>query len=305
MILLKNMDRKDFSLDCTKCTNKGCRNGSPCIDASAGYISKYHSGENHDIVKAASSLVDGGRAGTLTRLEEITEYCRERGYGKIGVAYCYALEKEAASLQKYLSEKGFTPVMFSCTVDGLSESDIDPEKKENSVSCNPIGQADAINRSGAQFTVLVGLCLGHDILLQKNLKTDFTVFAVKDRVTGHRPLLGLPDIKAPEDEFLQNMPGGFHQMSLAELKKILGKKKSPEDFYLLDLGSGGGIAEDSLPGLLHCSLASLPQKYAALLPDKSKEIIVSSGGAASLYAVMFLSLKGYARVQSVRDGPPD
>lgn len=291
-------------MDCTKCVNKGCRSGSPCVDNSAGYASKYHSGENHDIVKAASSLVDGGRAGTLTRLEEITEYCRTRGYKKIGVAYCYALEQEAASMQKYLSEKGFTPVMFSCTVDGLSESDIDPEKTDSSVSCNPIGQADAINKSGAQFAVLVGLCLGHDILLQKNLKPDFTVFAVKDRVTGHRPLLGLPDNKAPEDEFLQNMPDDFHQIPLAELKEMLGGKKSPEDFYLLDLRSQEAFLKKSIAGSLNATLKELPQKYRTLLPDKSKEVVLVCGRELqSLYAVMFLAMKGYPHIRCVRDGP--
>ncbi len=289
-------------MDCTKCANKGCRNGAPCIDNSAGYIRKYRSGENKAIVKAASSLVDGGRAGTLTRLEEIAEYCRVRGYRKIGVAYCYALEREAASLKEYLSQEGFAPLMFSCTVDGVSESEIDPDKKDASVSCNPLGQADAINKSGAQFAVLVGLCLGHDILLQKNLQVSFTVFAVKDRVTGHRPLLGLPGARSPEDAFLQNMPGNFHQIPFSELKKILQNKKSPEDFYLLDLRENAASSKISLPGSMQCSLAVLPQKYNTLLPDKSKKIIVLSGGPASVYAVMFLFMKGYKNVQSVRDG---
>lgn len=45
--------------------------------------------------KAASELNDNGRAGTLTRLEEIVEYSKLRGYSSIGVAYCYGMEKEA------------------------------------------------------------------------------------------------------------------------------------------------------------------------------------------------------------------
>ena len=33
--------------------------------------------------------------------------------------------------------------------------------------------------------------MGHDILIQKHLKMDFTTFAVKDRVLGHNPILAL------------------------------------------------------------------------------------------------------------------
>ena len=34
----------------------------------------------------------------------------------------------------------------------------------------------------------MGLCLGHDILFQRELKTDSTTLLVKDRSNGHRPL---------------------------------------------------------------------------------------------------------------------
>jgi len=292
-------------MDCTLCAHKGCRKGAPCTSGSAGYIQEYRSDENRLIIKAASSLVDGGRAGTLTRLEEIAEYCRERGYRKIGVAYCYALEKEAASLKAFLAGEGFKAVMVSCTVDGVSESDIDPDKTETAVSCNPVGQADALIKSGAQFAVLMGLCLGHDILLQKNLRMDFTVFAVKDRVTGNNPLLGLPGIQAPEDAFLAGMPDNYHLMPPEEFLGMLQNKKSPEDFYLLDLRSPAAFAENGLPGSVNVTLAGLAQHYRTLLPDRSKKTVaVCGGGVQSLYAVMFLALKGYGNVKSVKGGYP-
>ncbi len=293
-------------MDCTKCESKGCRSGAPCTSGGAEYLNVYRTDENRSVVKAASSLVDGGRAGTLTRLEEIAEYCRLRGYKKIGVAYCYALEKQAASIKDFLIKEGLSPVMVSCTVDGISESDIDPDKTETAVSCNPLGQAEAINQSGAQFAVLVGLCLGHDVLLQKALHMDFTVFAVKDRVTGHNPLLGLPGAQAIEDAFLLNMPGGFHLMGGDEFLKMLEAKKSPEDFYLLDLRGKAAFADNGIPGSINITLSSLPQKYRALLPDKSKEVIaVCGGGLQSLYAVMYLSMKGYKNVRSIKGGFPD
>lgn len=41
------------------------------------------------------------------------------------------------------------------------------------------------------FILKLGICLGLDILLQRNLKCDFTTIAVKDRVFKNNPLQAL------------------------------------------------------------------------------------------------------------------
>ncbi len=178
-------------MDCTKCTQKGCRQGTPCQNHRDDYVEEYHQPAQQAYVKAASALVDHGRAGTLNRLEEIIEFIKRMGYQKVGVAYCYGMEDKAALLRKHLEHAGIKPTMVSCTVDGVTEDDVSPGKGACSVSCNPIGQAEALNRSGADFVLLMGLCLGHDILLQKQLTMDFTTFVVKDRVFSHNPIAAL------------------------------------------------------------------------------------------------------------------
>lgn len=187
-------------MDCTRCNSKDCRRASttPCQDNSSQYIDQYQQPDNKQRTKAASSLIDNGRAGTLSRLQEIVEYAKIQGYNKIGCAYCYGMEKEATLLRQYLELEGFKPIMVSCTVDQVLESTIDPQKVSQTVSCNPLGQAVRLNASGAQLTLLMGLCLGHDILIQKNLAMDFTTFVVKDRVHQHHPLLGLPGFAKQE-----------------------------------------------------------------------------------------------------------
>jgi uncharacterized metal-binding protein/rhodanese-related sulfurtransferase len=290
-------------MDCTKCELKGCRKHRPCNDRSGQYIDEYRNDDNRLTVKAASELIDGGRAGTLNRLEEIAEYVKLRGYRKIGVAYCYGLEKEAVMLREYLEGNALLPVMISCTVDGVRESDIDPGKFCDSVSCNPIGQANALNSAQVDFTILMGLCLGHDILLQKNLQTDFTTFIVKDRMLKHNPLLALSDKTLPEDTFLEGLGSDFNLIKVDDFKLKLQEWKSPDDFYLLDLRAPEAYNKDGLTGSTNCSLNSLPKRYKALFPNKSKEIIVCcSGGIQSVYAVMFLSLKGYKDVKSLAGG---
>ncbi len=180
-------------MDCTKCSTKGCRVATPCQDHSGEYLDRYQTPEIQVVTQSASALIDNGRAGTLSRLQEIIEYMKLRGYAKIGCAYCYGMEKDAAQLRKILAAEGFQPHMVSCTVDQVLEKQLDPNKTKNTVSCNPLGQAQQLNRLGVEFTLLMGLCLGHDILLQKNLVMDFTTFVVKDRVYSHQPMQALTD----------------------------------------------------------------------------------------------------------------
>jgi len=58
-------------------------------------------------------------------------------------------------------------------------------------ACNPILQAEMLNRAGAQVNIIVGLCIGHDMLFTKNSKAPVTILIVKDRLLGHNPIKGL------------------------------------------------------------------------------------------------------------------
>jgi len=40
---------------------------------------------------------------------------------------------------------------------------------------------------------MIGLCMGHDILFQREVKADCTTLVVKDRVHNHAPLKVLDD----------------------------------------------------------------------------------------------------------------
>ncbi|AHF07004.1 DUF1847 domain-containing protein [Desulfitobacterium metallireducens] len=291
-------------MDCTRCLSKGCRTLSPCVDRRLDYFENYTTEDNQDFTRAASALIDGGRAGTLNRLEEITEFVKLKDYQKIGVAYCFGMEKEATLLRDYLIQHtGLKPVMVSCTVDGIKESELDTQKTNSTVSCNPLGQANILNSSGVEFTILMGLCLGHDILIQKYLTMDFTTFVVKDRVLEHNPILALPGYKTAEDLFVESLPRDFNLIKMDEFITKLKNGKSPEDFYLLDLRGPEVFQENSISGSINCLLNELPERYRTLFPDKHKEIIVyCNGGMQSLYGVMYLALKGYTHVKSLSGG---
>jgi len=57
--------------------------------------------------------------------------------------------------------------------------------------CNPIMQAQILNRSETDFNIVMGLCVGHDSLFYKYAEALTTTTVVKDRVTGHNPVAPL------------------------------------------------------------------------------------------------------------------
>ena len=177
-------------MNCIKCTTKSCRTTEPChaqkFDASE-LIRTYHLPENTKIIQAAAQLVDNGRAGTLSRLQEVIEFSKTMKFQRIGIAYCYGMERESALIATIFKESGFKTFPVSCTTGGFKQSEINPESKIQKVSCNPLAQAGQLNSESVDFTLTVGLCLGHDILFNKHIKSYSTTLIVKDRVHNHHP----------------------------------------------------------------------------------------------------------------------
>jgi uncharacterized metal-binding protein len=132
-----------------------------------------------------------------TRLEELIEFANRLGYKKLGVAFCGGLTSEAKALCEILEKQGFEIAAVSCKVGGIPKERLglrDDEKArigEFEPMCNPIAQAKILNNAGTDFNVMLGLCIGHDSLFLKYIEGLTTVFAVKDRVTGHNPMAAL------------------------------------------------------------------------------------------------------------------
>jgi uncharacterized metal-binding protein len=134
---------------------------------------------------------------TKSRIEELIEFSQRMGYKKLGLAFCGGLTLEASILTEILEKHDFEVISVSCKVGGIPKERIgikDEEKiriGEYEPMCNPIAQAKILNHAGTDFNIMLGLCLGHDSLFLKYVDGLTTVFAVKDRVTGHNPMAAL------------------------------------------------------------------------------------------------------------------
>lgn len=128
-----------------------------------------------------------------TRVEDTIALAKLMGWKKIGIATCIGLIYETEQLTAILTAQGLEPLSVCCkagSIDklelGLNEEDkVRPGTFEP--ACNPIAQAELCNRSETDMNLIVGLCVGHDMLFAKYSKAPVSTLVCKDRVTGHNP----------------------------------------------------------------------------------------------------------------------
>ena len=132
------------------------------------------------------------------RVREIAEFAKKIGAKKIGMAFCSGLVDEASRAQAILEGHDLDVVSVICSCGGIDKEEVgipaeykirSPENFE--ATCNPLLQAELLNQAGTAFNVLVGLCVGHDMLFTKHSTAPVTTLIVKDRFTGHNPIISL------------------------------------------------------------------------------------------------------------------
>lgn len=212
------------SLSCTQCSHIWQKQGATSCwsDPAAGFATpeycpgkndpeiiedsfSHYRGDDEDarLAKVAAQVeglcyqpVPGSDAvnARWTRVEDTIALAKLMGYEKIGIATCIGLIDESKRLVDILTAQGLKPLSVCCkagSIDklelGLEESDkVRPNTFEP--ACNPIAQAQLLNREKTDMNLIVGLCVGHDMLFAKYSEAPVSTLIVKDRVTGHNPV---------------------------------------------------------------------------------------------------------------------
>jgi uncharacterized metal-binding protein len=139
---------------------------------------------------------------TKSRIEEIMEFSKKMAYKKLGIAFCGGVTHEASILTGILERHGFEVVGVSCKVGGICKERIGVKEEEKiqigkfETMCNPIAQAEILYHEKTDFNIMLCLCVGHDSLFLQHVKGPTTVLAVKDRVTGHNPMVALYTLRS-------------------------------------------------------------------------------------------------------------
>jgi len=117
----------------------------------------------------------------IDRIDEIIEYAREAGISRIGIAHCTAFNKESERLEGIISDAGFSVSRVDCKYGKVPFNDLLPGYK--GISCNPAGQAKYLEEKDTELNIMMGLCLGHDMIFNTKSKAPVTPLIVKDRLS--------------------------------------------------------------------------------------------------------------------------
>lgn len=159
---------------------------SPLALKNKGMEENYgYTGEDLELMRMAkNATIPRG-----TKIEEIMLWATNAGIAKIGLAPCASLLREAERIAEILSP-AFETKIVTCKVGKIPLRDILQEDVPG-IACNPIGQVKELEEWGSQLNIVIGLCLGHDMLFNKYSSVPTTTLIVKDRANRHNPMATL------------------------------------------------------------------------------------------------------------------
>ena len=128
------------------------------------------------------------------RVEELLAFSNARGFKRIGIAYCVSLPRESQKLGRMIRQAGMESELVCCRVGAIDYGEVGlvkthPEKF--AATCNPVAQARLLNERKVDLVVQIGLCMGHDLILQRECDAPVTTLIVKDRALDHNTILAL------------------------------------------------------------------------------------------------------------------
>lgn len=187
---------------CAACTISACESGKlehmpkNCPMRDPAYfdqvLDEYFKPENRDFYVNCSAIEALGYC-RWPRLREVAEFAKRMGYTRLGIGFCGGLHREAAIVDRILRDQGFEVVSVVCKTGSIPKEkagipdDLHVRPGQFEPMCNPIAQAQLLNRANTQFNICLGLCVGHDSLFYKYCDAPVTTLVVKDRVTGNNP----------------------------------------------------------------------------------------------------------------------
>jgi len=132
-----------------------------------------------------------------TRVEDTVALAKLMGFVRIGIATCIGLLEESRQLALILRAQGFEPYSACCKAGSIDKLELDLEETDKvrpgtfEPACNPIAQAQIFNLEKMDMNIIMGLCVGHDMLFSRYSEAPVTTLVAKDRVTGHNPVAAL------------------------------------------------------------------------------------------------------------------
>lgn len=177
-------------MKCAKCDEKKCYAGKDCAGLQDEMQQRLKDPEVNRIMQVAAAI-EADHYMKMTRVEETLQFAHGLGVERIGVAFCLGLPNEARRFCEIAEEAGFEVSSVCCKVCGVDKGEVGLKKlwgRDVEATCNPLAQAEVLNRDQTGLNVMIGLCVGHDSLFLKHSEAPATVLVAKDRVLAHNPV---------------------------------------------------------------------------------------------------------------------
>lgn len=201
---MDSTDERAAPYACRGCSTLGCFTGDAARmpaacptrerPETAGDRSGYLGPERQALMRVADRTPRRPDGQRRNRVEELIFFAKERGMRRVGIASCVSLLKESQELVRQLEAAGLEAELVCCRVGAMDVAEIGLEKarpERFAGSCNPVAQARLLNARGVELVAQVGLCLGHDLILQEECAAPVTTLVVKDRALDHHPVRAL------------------------------------------------------------------------------------------------------------------
>lgn len=201
---MATFDAGDAPYGCAHCTTAGSFKGDlsrmprTCPTRTHGDVAKDVSGylddERQALMRAADRTPFRPDGSFRNRVEELSAYARGRGMKRIGIAFCVSLLRESQALARLLEADGLETELVCCRVGAVDYDAIGLEKahpERFAAICNPVAQARLLDARNVDLVAQVGLCVGHDLVLQEECRAPVTTLVVKDRALDHHTIAAL------------------------------------------------------------------------------------------------------------------
>jgi uncharacterized metal-binding protein len=172
---------------------------SALFERHRGYEERPYLGAGNEVLERIDHEIQREGADDWCRVEEALEVAHRLGATHVGVTFCVGFRNEADRLVRVFEANGFRVTSACCKTGavpkerlGIQDSEkVTPGQPE--MICNPIAQAELLNREGVEMAFLLGQCVGHDTATMAHLHSPAACLVVKDRVMAHNTAAALEE----------------------------------------------------------------------------------------------------------------
>jgi uncharacterized metal-binding protein len=136
--------------------------------------------------------------GPRTRLAEVMDLAHALGATHLGISFCVGFREEARTLTSILQTNGFRVSSACCKTGAVPKEEVGLKDSQKvrpgrpEMICNPVAQAELLNREGVHFALVLGQCVGHDAATFRHLGAPSACLVAKDRALAHNTVAALP-----------------------------------------------------------------------------------------------------------------